>query len=192
MSEAASIPFSETKAPESPDRLNRGALRLVDISASTMANIGPAYSFYFGAGFLFLTAGLRAWSVPFESNRVVHGELSRDGGYQAMSEILAAGPPLPDCVFAVSDIMAVGALARLRAAGIDVPGDIALAGFDDIPTLRDVYPPLTTVRLPLRQLGEIAARLVLGGDTPDQPRVVPVPGEVVLRDSTQPRPPSAR
>jgi LacI family transcriptional regulator len=136
--------------------------------------------------------GLRAWSVPVEPARVVHGELSRDGGYQAMSEILAAGPPRPDCVFAVSDIMAVGALARLRAAGLDVPGDIALAGFDDIPTLRDVYPPLTTVRLPLRQLGEIAARLVLGGDTPDQPRVVPVPGEVVLRDSTQPRPPSAR
>jgi LacI family transcriptional regulator len=136
--------------------------------------------------------GVRAWSVPLEPTRVVHGELSRDGGYQAMSEVLAAGAPLPDCVFAVSDIMAVGALARLRAAALDVPGDIALAGFDDIPTLRDVYPPLTTVRLPLRQLGEIAARLVLGGDTPDQPRVVPVPGEVVLRDSTQPRPPAAR
>src|ERR1700677_1398325 len=60
MSEAASVPFSETKAPESADRLNRGALRLVDISASTMANIGPAYSFYFGAGFLFLTAGVAA------------------------------------------------------------------------------------------------------------------------------------
>src|SRR6201997_1096280 len=60
MSEAASVPFSETKAPESPERLNRGALRLVDISASTMANIGPAYSFYFGAGFLFLTAGIAA------------------------------------------------------------------------------------------------------------------------------------
>ena len=59
MSEAA-VPFSETKAPEAPDRLNRGALRLVDISASTMANIGPAYSFYFGAGFLFLTAGIAA------------------------------------------------------------------------------------------------------------------------------------
>jgi amino acid transporter len=60
MSEAASVPFSETKAPESPDRLHQGALRLVDISASTMANIGPAYSFYFGAGFLFLTAGVAA------------------------------------------------------------------------------------------------------------------------------------
>src|SRR6201985_529719 len=60
MSEAASVPFSETKAPESPERLHRGALRLVDISASTMANIGPAYSFYSGAGFLFLTAGVAA------------------------------------------------------------------------------------------------------------------------------------
>lgn len=60
MSEAASVPFSETKAPESPDRLHRGALGLVDISASTMANIGPAYSFYFGIGFLVLTAGVAA------------------------------------------------------------------------------------------------------------------------------------
>jgi amino acid transporter len=60
MSEAASVPFSETKAPESPDRLNRGALSLVDISASTMANIGPAYSFYFGFAFLVATAGIAA------------------------------------------------------------------------------------------------------------------------------------
>ena len=48
MSEAAHVPFTETKAPESAERLHRGALGLVDISASTMANIGPAYSFYFG------------------------------------------------------------------------------------------------------------------------------------------------
>jgi amino acid transporter len=60
MSEAASVPFSETKGPESADRLNRGALGLVDISASTMANIGPAYSFYFGFGFLVFTAGIAA------------------------------------------------------------------------------------------------------------------------------------
>ncbi len=58
MSDAASVPFSETKAPESPDRLHRGALKLIDISASTMANIGPAYSFYFGFGFLVFTAGV--------------------------------------------------------------------------------------------------------------------------------------
>src|ERR1022692_5349966 len=60
MSEAAAVPFSETKAPQSPDRLHRGALGLLDISASTMANIGPAYSFYFGFAFLVFTAGVAA------------------------------------------------------------------------------------------------------------------------------------
>ena len=60
MSEAAHVPFTETKAPESAERLHRGALRLIDISASTMANIGPAYSFYFGFGLLVLTAGIAA------------------------------------------------------------------------------------------------------------------------------------
>jgi len=58
MSEAAHVPFSETKAPESAERLHRGALGLIDISASTMANIGPAYSFYFGFAGIVIAAGL--------------------------------------------------------------------------------------------------------------------------------------
>jgi LacI family transcriptional regulator len=137
-------------------------------------------------------AGLAAWSVPLDAARVVHGAFTRDGGYEAMSAILAAGEPLPDCVFAVTDVMALGALARLRAGGLAVPADLALAGFDDIETLRDVYPSLTTVRLPLKQMGEMAAGLVLAeaaGADQDQPRVVPVLGEVILRDSTVPHPP---
>ena len=155
-------------------------------------------------------AGLAAWNVPLEAAQVVHGPFTRDGGYEAMSAVLAAAGPeheaLPDCVFAVTDVMAMGALARLRAGGLAVPADIALAGFDDIGTLRDVYPPLTTVRLPLKRMGEMAAGLVLAessdpgpgpgpgpgtgpaaGSEP-QPRVVPVPGEVILRESTLPHP----
>ena len=152
-------------------------------------------------------AGLAAWSVPLEAARIVHGPFTRDGGYEAMSAVLAAARgPLPDCVFAVTDVMAMGALARLRAGGLQVPADIALAGFDDILTLRDVYPPLTTVRLPLKRMGEMAAGLVLA-EAPaaasdmgvvasadmaadQQPRVIPVPGEVILRESTLPRPPA--
>jgi amino acid transporter len=60
MSDAASVPFTETKAPEAPERLHRGALGLVDIAASTMANIGPAYSFFFGFGLIVITAGIAA------------------------------------------------------------------------------------------------------------------------------------
>jgi LacI family transcriptional regulator len=132
-------------------------------------------------------AGLAGWSVDLDPASIIHGSFTRDGGYQAMSSILAAGGPLPDCVFAVNDVMAVGALARLRAAGISVPDDIALAGFDDILTLRDVTPPLTTVRLPLKQMGEMAANLVLADGDPGRPRVIPLPGEVIMRDSTIPR-----
>jgi LacI family transcriptional regulator len=148
-------------------------------------------------------AGLAAWSVPLPAARVIYGPFSRDGGYEAMSAVLAAGGHLPECVFAVTDVMALGALARLRAGGLQVPADIALAGFDDITTLRDVYPPLTTVRLPLKQMGEMAAGLVLSegaapGGKPGSlaapfpgPRVIPVPGEVILRDSTIPHPPAS-
>src|SRR3954454_23749771 len=57
---AAPVPFTETKSPESPERLHRGALGLIDIAASTMANIGPAYSFMFGFGLLVITAGIAA------------------------------------------------------------------------------------------------------------------------------------
>src|SRR6201995_2619306 len=60
MSEAPHVPFTETKAPASAERLHRGALGLVDISASTMANIGPAYSFYFGFAGMVLAAGVGA------------------------------------------------------------------------------------------------------------------------------------
>jgi len=60
MSEAKPVPFTETKAPESAERLHRGALGLVDISASTMANIGPAYSFYFGFAGIVIMAGIGA------------------------------------------------------------------------------------------------------------------------------------
>ena len=66
---------------------------------------------------------------------------------------------------------------------------MAVAGFDDISTLRDVYPPLTTVRLPLKRMGEIAAGLVLDDADASLVRVLPVPGEVILRESTIPQPP---
>jgi len=130
-------------------------------------------------------AGLAAGQAELDPRGVVHGEFTRDGGYEAMSGLLAGGPR-PDCVFAVNDVMAMGALARLRAAGLSVPGDMALAGFDDISTLRDIYPPLTTVRLPLKRMGEMAASLVLSDASPGEPRIIPVPGEVILRDSTLP------
>src|SRR5258707_3473918 len=60
-------------------------------------------------------AGLAGWSLDLDPASIVPGAFTRDGGYEAMSSVLAAGGPLPDCVFAVNDVMAVGAPPRLPA-----------------------------------------------------------------------------
>jgi LacI family transcriptional regulator len=84
-------------------------------------------------------------------------------------------------VFAVNDVMAVGAMSALRTRGLDVPGKLGVAGFDDIATLRDVWPGLTTVRLPLEQMGRRALELAIeGGDVTTET----FKAEVVLREST--------
>jgi len=89
-------------------------------------------------------------------------------------------------VFAANDVMAVGAMAALRDHGLRVPDDVSIAGFDDIETLRDLVPSLTTVHLPLAELGERAAALALDGAPGDPIRQARVRGHVVLRASTRP------
>jgi len=112
----------------------------------------------------------------------VHGDFTRDGGHEAMRTVLDMDP-LPDLVFAVNDVMAVGALAAARESGVRVPEDIALAGFDDIPTLRDVSPALTTVRVPMELLGTTAVNLALQ-PTGTDPTTVTLTTTPVFREST--------
>ena len=115
---------------------------------------------------------------------VVHGDFTRDGGYAAMSRLL--DQTQVECVFAVNDVMALGAMTACRDRGLVVPDDLAVAGFDDITPLRDVWPALTSVRLPLSEMGARAMNLVsrASGDSPRRSRVR---GAVVLRASTPPR-----
>jgi LacI family transcriptional regulator len=80
--------------------------------------------------------------------------------------------------------MALGALAALRDAGLRVPDDIGVAGFDDITSLRDVVPGLTTVRLPMAEMGAQVVGIALDGDA-GSVRRARVRGEIVLRESTQ-------
>ncbi|MFT4261925.1 MAG: LacI family DNA-binding transcriptional regulator [Nocardioides sp.] len=113
---------------------------------------------------------------------LLRGAFTRDGGHDAMAHLLDSHHQV-DCVFAVNDVMAVGAMAACRTRGVRPGIDIGLAGFDDIGTLRDIHPSLTTVRLPLEQIGELALELVLTADH-QPPRRRRVSGEVVIRDST--------
>lgn len=112
---------------------------------------------------------------------VVAGDFTRDGGFAAIETLLTTHPEAAgiDAVFAVNDVMAIGALAALRAAGVDVPGRLAVAGFDDIPAAVDAVPALTTVRLELEEAGERAVAFGVEGVAAEM-----LTARVVLRASS--------
>ena len=114
---------------------------------------------------------------------MVHADFTRDGGEAAAKELLTSNPSMTAMV-ALNDSMAVGALAAMRACG----RSLSIVGFDDMPIARDVTPALTTVRLPLAEMGERAMSLALGGDAEGatEPRVERVAAVLVRRESTWP------
>jgi DNA-binding LacI/PurR family transcriptional regulator len=91
----------------------------------------------------------------------------------------------PDALFTSSDDMAVGALRAIREAGLRVPEDVAMVGFDDMPFAVQTEPPLTTVRQPIEQTGRLAAQILI--DQISQPgeavRRIMLPTELVIRKS---------
>jgi LacI family transcriptional regulator len=124
--------------------------------------------------------------VGIGRHRIVHGDFTRDGGFVAAAELHRRELSDIDLVFAVNDVMAVGAMAYFRTTGLHLGDDVAIAGFDDIQTLRDVSPALTTVALPLEQIGRTAVDLALTDD-PDR-IAIDVDGSVIIRESTPRRP----
>lgn len=132
----------------------------------------------------------------------LNGDFTRNGGYESAhrcAQILLEAGELPQvtradaakdggqdvpkpaiCLLVGNDIMAIGAIAALRELGIDVPEQVQVVGFDDIPTLGDYWPGLTTYRLPLSSIGEYAAAFALAAEEPRQP---PIAGEVLVRAS---------
>ena len=98
--------------------------------------------------------------LPDMQEWILPGDFDEASGHRA-GLALVAGPTLPDAVFAANDMMALGCLFALSQAGIRVPDDIALAGFDDIPLARYVHPALTTMRINIAEVGDRAVRMLL-------------------------------
>ena len=95
-------------------------------------------------------------------------------------------PAPPSAVFAANDLMAMGALVALREAGLAVPADMAVVGFDDIASAKLVYPALTTIRQSQRLMGQRAAEMLLErirGQAGQNGRSISMPYELVIRDS---------
>ncbi len=91
---------------------------------------------------------------------IVPGDFSVESGHAAAMAMLAAAP-VPTAVFCFSDQMALGTLAACRELGIRVPEDLSIVGFDDLASSRYLTPPLTTIRQPMREIGERAVNLLL-------------------------------
>jgi LacI family transcriptional regulator len=113
------------------------------------------------------------------------GDFTAHGGYLAARELLAL-VPRPSAIFAANDQMAMGALVAIREAGLRIPDDIAVVGFDNIPTAELVAPPLTTITQFQEQLGQRAAEMLLErleGRTQEGGRCVEMPYKLIVRES---------
>lgn len=127
---------------------------------------------------------LAAGGIPYQPDLVAQGAFDAASGHAAMAELIARAPDLT-AAFVASDIVAFGALRALREAGRRVPDDVSIIGFDDVPLARHFDPPLTTLRLPARDLGAAAGRALIDrlAGRPVTSRTL-LPTELVVREST--------
>ena len=124
--------------------------------------------------------------LPGSFEHVLQGDFTQESGYRAGSQLVAL-IERPSAVFASNDMMAIGCLAALNEAGLRVPQDIALAGFDDVPVSRCVNPPLTTVRARITELGGLALERLaseIEGPGRSAPLHQTLRADLVVRQST--------
>ncbi len=127
---------------------------------------------------------LKAAGIVFDRSLVRYGNFTPYSGLQAMNGLLAC-KPRPTAVFVASDTVAFGALHALHQAGVRVPQDMALVGFDDVPLANFVDPPITTLRLPAYQLGHGAADLLIrliAKDKVENPHIL-LETQLIIRES---------
>ncbi len=122
-------------------------------------------------------------NLPVDETLIQQGDWGVDSGYQAAQQLLSL-QERPTAIFAANDIMALGAIYAIQEAGLRIPIDIALVGYDDRDFASWIKPALTTIRMPAYEMGQAAARLLLqqfNGQKPED--ASQIPGELVIRDS---------
>ena len=128
---------------------------------------------------------LAANKIKFRADLVVAGGFTMASGVEAGKKI-AGMRNRPTAIFCMNDEMAIGAIQGLKTAGIDVPGDMSIAGFDDIDFAKHCDPTLTTIKQPAEEIGKMACDMLIdlieGGEI-DREEVI-LPYEFVARSST--------
>ncbi|HWI53681.1 MAG TPA: LacI family DNA-binding transcriptional regulator [Symbiobacteriaceae bacterium] len=129
--------------------------------------------------------GLSEAGLPFAGELVDPGNITQQDGRAATERLLSLKDP-PTAILAMDDNLALGALEVALAHGMKVPADLAIAGFNDSPITSWTRPRLTTVRIPVYDLGAIAARMLVGllNGIPSRPSQVLLPSQIVPREST--------
>ncbi|MFD2840074.1 LacI family DNA-binding transcriptional regulator [Populibacterium corticicola] len=159
------------------------ARRIVDYLRSKYQRVAMITGPLDTPGGLFRLDGYRlAMGSDYDDSLVAHGDYSRASGAQAMRDLMQGRPDI-DAVFAASDLMAVGAMAALHAAGKSVPGDVAVAGFDDHSIASTSNPPLTTMKQPFERIASEVVRVLLGVIEGDEHAAVILPANLVERES---------
>ncbi|HZX76390.1 LacI family DNA-binding transcriptional regulator [Lysobacter sp.] len=170
------------------DNFNGGRLageHLVGLGRRRIAFLGGASSHCpeFFDRFRGCDAALREVGGAMEAILQVDAESSEEDGYAAARELLARGGRF-DAVFAASDLIAIGALRALADAGLRVPEDIAVVGFDDIPMARFASPPLTTVFQDTKRAGELLVETLLRQVAGETTQSITLPASLVVRKSS--------
>ena len=134
--------------------------------------------------------GLAEYGLRIEDRYLIAGGYTFDSGVDCAERLLALDEP-PTAIFTGNDEMAVGAYQAVRKAGLRVPDDVSIVGFDDSPIAARVWPTLTTVRLPIVHMGRIAVQLLVSNHdrmAMEPPTATSVMPSLVVRDSTAPPP----
>jgi LacI family transcriptional regulator len=131
-----------------------------------------------------IEAALHARGRTLADVPIIEADFTRDGGKVAAARILAEHADVT-AVMALNDAMAIGVLSTFRSHGVDVPGDVSVTGFDDVAVAEDLAPGLTTIRLPMASMGELALTLALKPPAA-RPRRQQTGHTLVVRASTGP------
>lgn len=178
------LPFVDVNAVEGAAAATRHLIQLGHRRIALITNASLQYTSAQQRRQGYIQA-LNEAGIPAEEALMREGAYTSESGFEAMQLILAL-PVLPTAVFVASDVVALGAMQAIRNAGMQIPEDMAVVGFDDIPMAPYFDPPLTTIRLPAFQLGWTAGKQLIAlmlGRTLEQPSIL-LDSELVVRKSS--------
>ena len=146
---------------------------------------GPTEYYASADQFFAYHEALERAGIAFDSNLVAQGDWEVRTGYEGTQKLLAQSQP-PSAIFAANDLMAAGAIHACQSAGLRVPDDVAVVGYDDRDLMGLVHPSLTTITLPCYEMGQASAKLLLDvlENKAENSEEIKIRGQLLIRAST--------